>query len=469
MAWIAEPLQRSAIAFDVLAASRATAQDIAGRQRSRLMRLIDAAREGSALYRRRLSGIKRSDPLQTLVPVGKAELMHHFADWVTDPRLHLADLQAFVADETRIGELFLGHYTVWESSGTSGEPGIFVQDEAAMAVYDALEALRRNSPRPWQRALDPMLMTERIAFVGATGGHFASRVSMERLRRSQPWMASGWRVFSIQQGTASLVDELNRFAPSIVATYPTAAVLLADEAERGTLGIHPREVWTGGETLDAAMRQHVQRVFGCAVRNSYGASEFLPIAWECSHGRLHLNSDWLILEPVDENHRPVPAGEASYTTLLTNLANHLQPLIRYDLGDELTMFDAPCPCGCALPVVEVRGRSDDMLRMAGQDGRTVTLLPLALTTLLEEEAGVFDFQLLQRDARSLELHLVLPPEEAPAARSRCRHVLTDFIREQGLAPIHLAVHTGQLPVRGRSGKLKRVIVMPPPGPTEHRH
>ena len=36
-------------------------------------------------------------------------------------------------------------------------------------------------------------------------------------------------------------------------------------------------------------------------------------------------------------HRPVPAGRLSHTTLLTNLANHLQPLIRFDIGDRIVL------------------------------------------------------------------------------------------------------------------------------------
>ena len=113
-------------------------------------------------------------------------------------------------------------------------------------------------------------------------------------------------------------------------------MLLAEERIAGRLRIAPSEIWTGGETLSPAMREFVQRAFGCPVANSYGASEFLSLACECAHGALHLNSDWAILEPVDAQGRAVPAGETGATTLLTNLANHVQPLIRYDLGDRVT-------------------------------------------------------------------------------------------------------------------------------------
>lgn len=171
-----------------------------------------------------------------------------------------------------------------------------------MAVYDALEATRRDSPRPWARLLDPLFLTGRFALVGAIGGHFASVVSARRLWAANPWLASASRALSILQPTATLVDQLNALAPSIVATYPTAAALLADEARRGTLTIRPQEVWIGGETLSPSQR--IEQGLGCAVRNSYGASEFLPIAWECDQGQLHVNADWVVLEPADAAWRP---------------------------------------------------------------------------------------------------------------------------------------------------------------------
>lgn len=128
-----------------------------------------------------------------------------------------------------------------------------------MAVYDALEATRRDSPRPWARLLDPLFLTGRFALVGAIGGHFASVVSARRLWAANPWLASASRALSILQPTATLVDQLNALAPSIVATYPTAAALLADEARRGTLTIRPQEVWIGGETLSPSQRSAAHR------------------------------------------------------------------------------------------------------------------------------------------------------------------------------------------------------------------
>ncbi len=456
-----DPLRLAEVAWDVGCAHAQSPRAIALRQRSRLTSLLDSA-SGSRWLRGLVQG-RAGDAitLQDLPVMHKRELMARFDDWVADPALHLPELVQFTADPGNIAQPFLGRYQVWVSSGTSGEPAVFVQDARAMAVYDALESLRRATPCVAMGWPDPALLAQRIAFVGATSGHFASVVSMQRLRQINPWMAQSLRCFSIEQPVAELVQALNDFSPSVITSYPTAAAMLADEAERGSLQVRLREVWTGGETLGSAQRDHIAQALGCKVRNSYGASEFLPMGWECAHGNLHVNADWVILEPVDRAWRPVPAGTRSHTTLLTNLANHVQPLVRYDIGDRITVATQPCACGSPLPVIDVQGRHDDVLVMAGQRGRPVTVLPLALSTVLEDDAGVFDFQLHQRNARTLALRLALRGAEASAAAARCESALCRFARQQGLAPITVVHEPHAAFARGRSGKLQRIVAMQP--------
>lgn len=460
-----DPLHLQAAILDVMAAGRVSPALLHQRQRLRLARLLDAARAGSAFYRQRLP--RRGDSLRHVPPVTRGELMAHFDTWVTDPSLRLDELRAFTADARRIGQPWQGRYMLWESSGTSGQPGLFVQDAAALAVYDALEAVRhRVPPRAsglaggWFGSFMPLEWlgaTDRVALVTATGGHFASVVTFERLRRINPWLAQGARSFSLMQPLAALVDELNAFDPTVLATYPTAAALLAEAVQDGSLRIRPRHVITGGETLGQAARARITQAFGAPVRGSYGASECLTLAWECAHGHLHLNADWVLLEPVDERGRPVPPGQPSHSVWLTNLANLVQPIIRYDLGDRVTFHAAPCPCGSPLPVIDVHGRCDDVLRLAArQPGRSVSLLPLALATVLEE-AGVFDFQLCQQGPRTLLLRLPLAGAAATAAAARGRAALQAFATAQGASALRVHVETGCTLPRGASGKACRVL------------
>lgn len=454
-----DPWRSAAVAADVALATRASASQLADRQANRLAALLRAACAQVPLYQRLYKPLLAGgrDPaslrLDTLPVLHKAELMRHFGNAVSDPAVQLGELQRFVADRSRIAEPYLGRYVVWESSGSSGEPCIYLQDAAAMAVYDALEAVRR----PWQRALNPWAWNERLVFVGAIGGHFASTVSVERLRRLNPMLASRLCSVSFLQPMPALVAELNALAPAVLATYPSAAVLLAEEQMAGRLKLGLREIGTGGETLSAAMRRVVEQAFSCPVSNSYGASEFLAIAAECHHGALHLNSDWVILEPVDAEGRPVPPGVAGHTTLLTNLANHLQPLIRFDLGDRVSVHAEPCACGSALPVIEVQGRSDDILRLGPAGRHRVQVSPLALCTVLEDEAGLFEFQLVQQGPCELSLSTNLGGEAGRALLRHGSQVLRSFLAGQGMAPVSIHCHPGQAARPGRSGKRQRIV------------
>ncbi|MEO8309585.1 MAG: AMP-binding protein [Caldimonas sp.] len=452
-----DPWSTALVAADIALAAHARPVDLADRRARRTAALLEAAIHRSPLYRHLLTGSADAPRLADMPVMRKAELMRCFDRWCTEPEVRLADVRDFAADPAHVGKSFLDKYTVFESSGSSGEPGYFVQDAAAMAVYDSLELLRKPDLQPWRRLLDPWGLGEKMVFVGATGGHFASTVSIERLRRLNPLLAGGLSCLSFLQPIDVLVRELDRIAPSVIATYPSAAVLLAGEFLAGRLHKAPREIWTGGETLSPGMRKFIRDAFGCTVVNSYGTSEFLALACECKHGALHLNSDWAILEPVDADGNAVPPGTPGVTTLLTNLANHVQPLIRYDIGDQVTLRPEACPCGSPLPVLDVCGRCDETLSLLGEGGRRISIVPLALTTVLEEQAGLFDFQLVQQGAGELSLST---PERGSAATRRlhrARDVLGEFLHEQGALPVRIHCVSGRAPHRGRSGKLKRVV------------
>jgi phenylacetate-coenzyme A ligase PaaK-like adenylate-forming protein len=232
---------------------------------------------------------------------------------------------------------------------------------------------------------------------------------------------------------------------------------LAQLQQDGALGLRLREVWLGGEQLSAEQRRQIQAAFGCTLRNNYGASEFYSMAAECAHGRLHVNDDWVILEAVDEHMRPVPDGTLSHATLLTNLANRTQPLIRYRLDDRIRRLPERCPCGSAFPLIEVQGRSADTLTLKDARNRPVTILPLALETAIEEEAHVTQFQIIgQRDGH-LELRLESTVPDARAAFGRCRAAIDAFLAEHGVANTRVQFSRAA-PLHGRtSGKLRRVI------------
>jgi phenylacetate-CoA ligase len=440
----------------------AGAATIAAVGRARFDALVQHARAHSPFYRDAYAGLKDGKLAPTELPaVTKRALMARFDDWVTVPDLHRAGVAAFLADRRHIGERHLGRYVVWKSSGTTGEPGIFVQDAETLATFDALIAAHLDPARLVSRFTWPLVFGGgRAALVAATGDHFASIASWQRLSRNSPWMTA--RSFSIMEPLPRLVAALNAYRPAFVASYPTMLVLLADERKAGRLRIDPSGVWAGGEFLSASARAEIEAAFDCRVINEYGASECMSIAFGCREGWLHVNADWVLLEPVDDACRPTPAGEPSQTVLLTNLANRVQPIIRYDLGDSVTAKPGPCACGSPLPAIQVEGRHDDVLSLVAPDGHVVRLPPLALATVVEDAVPVPRFQIVQTASDRLLVRLDCRghPDRQPLWRAAERALLA-YLARQALPNVRVDLDAHAPRVDRHSGKLREVVVAGP--------
>ena len=76
--------------------------------------------------------------LVDLPPVTKPQLMANFDAWATDRAVTRTGVDAFIRDKSRVGDRYLGKYSVWTTSGTTGEPGIFLVDGPAQRLYNAL-------------------------------------------------------------------------------------------------------------------------------------------------------------------------------------------------------------------------------------------------------------------------------------------------------------------------------------------
>jgi hypothetical protein len=131
--------------------------------------------------------------------------------------------------------------------------------------------------------------------------------------------------------------------------------------------------------------------------------------------------------------------------LLSNLANRAQPILRYDLGDSVVAKPEPCACGNALPAICVEGRRDDVLEMQAPDGKLVRLLPLALTTIVEEAAHVHRFQLVQTAPDRLMLRLEPGADNVRRALwHAAAPALRTYLTQQSLPNVHVGLD-GQPP------------------------
>lgn len=448
------------IALDLRRAVREGAAGIERRQKMRLADLVAHARANSPFYQQLYGDLPPTGlALSELPPVSKPRLMAAFDAWLTDRTITRAELEAFVTDPSQVGVPFRGDLFVCTSSGTTGHPGLFVHDQGAIAVYRTLSAIRLDmewlSVGDWVRLFR---RGPRWAQVVGTGGHFLGAGWLELERRRGGFRTRGYRTFSVQRPLPGLVTELDAFDPSILSGYPSALDLLAQEQLAGRLHLRPIFVETAAESTDTVVRARLAEAFRCPIHDAYGTSETFVLARSCAEGWLHVNNDWQILEPVDARHRPTPPGETSHTVLVTNLANRIQPIIRYDLGDSVRARPDPCPCGSPLQAIQVAGRRDDVLYLSAADGRIVTVLPIAVVVLIDTTPGVVRSQLVQVGPAALRLRLsAVLGADIEAVWREVIAKLVSFFATQGLGNVEL-VRAAEPPEQSPGGgKFRHVI------------
>ena len=427
---------------------------IAQRQRTRLSAIVAYARAQSPYFRALYRDVP--DPVEDLsaLPVThKKQLMAHYDEWVADRAVTIEKVRTFVSDPTVIGDRFLGRYTALTTSGTTGTPGIFLWDEYSMTVTYVL-ALRMLSA--WLRIHDVFRIIAhggRVAMVCATGGHYAEAVAGARLRQQRGSQAI--QILPAQAPIDELVAQLNRFRPAILAPYASIGARLASEQDAGRLDIHPALVVLSAEGLSLGGYQRIAKAFGVAAHHSYAATECPFLSYSCDHGWLHVNSDWVVLEPVDGDYRPTPPGTLSHTVLISNLANRVQPILRYDLGDRILQRPDPCPCGNRLPAIRVEGRTADILTFSTEHGEQVAIPALMFEVV--DAMGVELFQIVQTTPASLRVRLRPAAGTDPNRVWQAVHAeVTRVLNARGLD--HVTVERAEEPPAQSFGAKYRAVI-----------
>ena len=419
-------------------------EKLARLQRDRLKNLVAFARKNSPFYAELYSRIGDDFRLEDLPPVSKPRLMENFDRAVTDRRVTMQAVDRFCADPDNIGRMLGGKYLVFKTSGSTGHPAVVLYDKQCIDVSSAVAAFRTFARKEDYRAF--MRHGKKTAGVFADYGFYLACGMSRYLQLRMPGRQTKITV-DVNAPEEQIIRELDGFQPAMLSGYPSNLALLAD---CDGLQIRPDVVITGGELLTDAVRKKLADKFGCYVQTHYSCTEAGEIACECSEGHLHINGDWVIVEPVDENCRPVGYGVLSDKVLITNLANRIQPFIRYELTDRIVLHDEKCRCGRSSPWLEIEGRTDDTLSF--ENG--VRIAPMSLYKILEEVGSVRRFQLIQTGAAQLELRLVSDRREEAFEEAKRR--LLSFFRDKGVE--HLEITLSDQPPQAHpvSGKFKHI-------------
>ena len=377
----------------------ATPEERKALQRERLHTLVSYVREHSPY----LSGLYKDVPqdfeLEDLPVLEKAEALAHYNEWVTDPELTVDKVRAYLSRDPSDSSLLLGRYTALQTSGSTGNPLPMVRDNHRNMIHGQLLLQRLFygvTPGYYNHT------KHKTAFIVHLSTSASSYGSYLKTRAKYPGYEDNVTAISIMDSAEQMVEKLNAFQPEIIVAYPPSLVMLAEEKVKGNLNIDLGLIVSSAELLTEESYRRIHDVFGCPVLNNYCMTEGGEIAMthDCPH--LHINEDWIIIEPVDENRQPMKdSNEFSSGILVTDLSNFVQPIIRYYVGDSIRISYEPHEC-FGLPVMEIRGRTWDSFTLGGKSFTTK-----ALEVKAKFVEGLCSYQFVQLDGDSMELRGVV--------------------------------------------------------------
>ena len=220
----------------------------------------------------------------------------------------------------------LDEYTGLKTSGSTGKSLPVLRDEHRNLIHGELMNQRLFG------SVDPELLNpskHRMAYIIHVSFGASSYNGFIRMRSVSPDRMNNMKAISVMESIDKIVEELNEFQPETIVGYPSSLMLLANEKERGTLNIPVKLIGSSSENLPESTHHRLEKVFGCKVINNYCMTEGGEIAMTRNCAHLHLNEDWIIVEPVHADMTPMENDEEfSEGILVTDLANFVQPFIR---------------------------------------------------------------------------------------------------------------------------------------------
>ena len=414
----------------------------------RLRALVDYARENSPYLSEYYQNLPENYSLSDIPVTEKKDVIAHFDDYVTDRRIRLKDVEDYIHRDLSDASLYLDQYTVLHTSGTTGAPLYMVRDQHRNRIHGMLMALRLF------RGVDPEM--------GDTKKHRQASIihaepgasSYEAYRRAVAQEGDeGDLLIPVLEDPEIMVAKLNAFQPEVLSAYASVLVMLALEAEKGRLHIPLKLIGTSAEMLTPENYELISRVFQCPIKNNYCMTEGGEIAMTWDGPELLLNEDFIIIEPVDENRQPVmDPNTFSHGILVTDLTNYVQPIIRYYVNDRVRIQPVSDDT-VRLPVLEIKGRANDVFELCGRNYTTS-----ALDSLIEMYPGLVDFQFVQVADDELCLRaLTASGVDRDGALTEMAHMLEDYLRTHG-SPAAKVSWSREYPIRKeRGGKAPRYI------------
>jgi phenylacetate-coenzyme A ligase PaaK-like adenylate-forming protein len=332
----------------------------------------------------------------------------------------------------------------FNTGGSSGEPLIFYLGKERIS-HDV--AAKRRATRWWGVDIGD---TEIVVW-----GSPIELGSQDRIRLLRDKFFRTELLSAFEMSEANLlrfVKRIQKIKPQMLFGYPSSLALIAEYAaskgyQLNDLGV--KVVFVTSERLYDHQRQVIECTFGCPVANGYGGRDAGFIAHQCPKGSLHITTEDIIVEIVNENDEALPHGEKG-EIIVTHLSTSEFPFVRYRTGDVGSLGSEVCPCGRGLTVlVDIEGRTTDFVKAA--DG--TVLHGLALIYVLRDLPQVEKFKIIQESIDTFTVQLVTQTRD----KEPLEKIITDQFRHRlGGAVLVNFDHMAEIQ-REASGKFRYVI------------
>lgn len=307
----------------------------------------------SPFYRERLAGVDPDDVAEV-------------DDLRQVPMITKDEVRRSLGDSPPLGAHAAAAYDevvqVQSSSGTTGRPTYVGVSEADLSEWreTVAEVFRTNGMAPGEACLHGL---------GLSKGFVGGIPILQGLREL------GVTVLPVgaEAGPERLLHTIVDLEPENLVATPNFARHLGKQATevlgREAADLSIERVACGGEPGLDAMRAELADIWGAEVRQVMGATEIAPAYFaECDHENLHMvrPDRYLpeIIDPDTEEHLPWTEGTTG-ELVVTTLTREVTPMVRYRLGDVVTVRETDCPCGRTMPALHCHGRTDDMLIVRG--------------------------------------------------------------------------------------------------------
>lgn len=306
------------------------------------------------------------------------------------------------------------------TSGSSGIQGMIYRSEKENSIAQGIQThwwewAGFRLGKPWvQTGMTPKRSRIKQYKDKITRTHFvkAFQVSPEELDRN--------------------LDYVMEHQIPLMGGYASSLFVHAQRAkERGMPPGNPslKSVVSWGDKMFAHYRETIEQQTGAKVFDTYGCTEGIMIAAQCAKGSYHIMTPHVYVEIVDEHFNPMPEGEMG-RILVTRLDAFGMPLVRYYLGDLVTLEhpDKRCTCGMPYPLLkQVIGRDTDIIKT--KSGKS--LIVHFFTGPMGKVPEIKQFRMVQHSLEDIEMEYI--PDEntfTPAVLEKLEETFSGLIGEK---------------------------------------